>query len=248
MLEAANIDNTAVNVLADLPDVDRIKDKTFYDNQLPEPIDINALSYDERLDRLEKTVKRQSLHRELLLKILAYCQEQRTLAELEDYIASLPWFKESTQPQYYLIQFLVDGAGLVELDLDAGGQIIEPSQKANLDEDELDDLIATWAYIITDEGRAILEEMSVQNRLVALFDELPQFKAILLEVLNFLETKQQFAAVDTLLRGRDLSALGEAVQPSVFVDKLEKAGAVYWQDGWQSTKEGREAATSFNSQ
>ena len=31
----------------------------------------------------------------------------------------------------------------------------------------------------------------------------------------------------------------QAMQPSVFVDKLEAAGAVEWRDGWVLTDEGR---------
>jgi hypothetical protein len=61
------------------------------------------------------------------------------------------------------------------------------------------------------------------------------------EILDFLTTKRNFGEVDALLRNRAALSRGEeTIQPSVFVDKLEKAGAVFWQDGWQASEGGRE--------
>ena len=43
------------------------------------------------------------------------------------------------------------------------------------------------------------------------------------------------SALQTVIDGRV-----ETMQPSVFVDKLERAGALVWKEGWTLTEEGRE--------
>ncbi|MDR1082786.1 MAG: hypothetical protein LBL27_02835, partial [Coriobacteriales bacterium] len=81
--------------------------------------------------------------------------------------------------------------------------------------------------------------------LINLFEIVPERYETFIEVLSFLETKRPFAEVDALLRGRDILSFGlesgdRPMQPSVFVDKLEAAGGIFYDNGWQITAEGKE--------
>ena len=141
--------------------------------------------------------------------------------------------------------FLIKGGGTELLELDENGEIILPEQKEGLTEDEIDDLVVELAFETNEYGKELVERMSPKNRLLELLDITPQYFDTFIEVLGFLTEKQSMADVDTLLRGRDVLMAGREpgerpVQPSVFVDKLEKAGGIYWEKGWLITEAGRE--------
>ncbi len=211
-------------------------------------VDPSTLSYDERMQKLRRTVQRQPLHREILYQILVYAQQMRTLRELEDFIAELPQFQEATQPQYYLVQFLVDAGGLDQLDLDADGRVIQASEEEGLTEDELDDLVTTWGYVTTELGKDLAAEMKPSLRMYALLEEFPDWEAALVDTVEFLSTKHSTADVDRFLRNLNLSAKpDDRMQPGVFVDRLEKAGVIAWSDGWLITREGREFLDEYRS-
>ena len=70
-----------------------------------------ATTFDERCELLEDALTRQSLHREVLYKTLALCQERRELSAVEAAMAAFPEFAEATQSQYHLISVLVDAGG-----------------------------------------------------------------------------------------------------------------------------------------
>ncbi|MDR2109265.1 MAG: hypothetical protein LBP28_07400 [Coriobacteriales bacterium] len=204
---------------------------------------LSAVQHDpaDPVSRLREVVYRQSPHREILYQVLRDAQTRRSLSELEDLIAAYPQFREATQSQYYLIQFLVRGGGLTQYEVAHDGSIVSEEQKRGLDEDGIDDLVAGWAYETTDTGRALVREMAPAQRIATLIDEYPEFADFFVEVLEFLTIKRNFGEVDSLLRNRPaLLRDEEAIQPSVFVDKLEKAGAIFWQDGWQTSEGGRE--------
>ena len=66
------------------------------------------------------------------------------------------------------------------------------------------------------------------------------------QIMELCKEPRKFADIESLFAGKDLSAIktlhpesGLAIKPTVFVDNLEKAGAIAWKDGWMITKEGR---------
>lgn len=195
---------------------------------------------EERLDRLRKVVKRQPLHREILFRLLERAEMRVTLKELEDYAASLPSFREATQPQYYLIQYLVEGGGLTEIELTTEGEVVTAEDKEGLTEDEIDDLVATLAYETTFTGRQLVREMQPSARMTALTREYPGWDEALLATLDFLREKHSLLEVDAFLRTISRPPQADTrLQPSAFIDRLEKAGTIAWQGGWMVTDEGR---------
>ena len=192
------------------------------------------LTFEEKLAALNRTVMRHPLNREILYKTLAFCETERPLREAEDFIAALPQFNLATQNQYYLLTSLVRAYGLELVERDEAGEPVTAAQKEGLTEDEVDDLVAAISFKTTEVGAYFVEYNRPQARLVDLLSLDPGRADTYRELLEdaFLDGRP---ALQTVIDGRP-----ETMQPSVFVDKLERAGALVWKDGWTLTEEGRE--------
>lgn len=212
-----------------------------------EPGEEIELSFDQKLDALNLTVMRHPLNREILYKALAYCREERLLREAEDYIASLPQFELATQNQYYLLMSLVKAHGLEFIERDDDGNRVTAEMKEGLTEDEADDLVATWSFKTTDVGDWFVDYNKPKARLIDLLDLVPERADTYTELLEFVaDEPRTYGQIESLLRGRPaletiIDGHRETMQPSVFVDKLERAGALIWdKEGWTLTEEGRD--------
>jgi len=213
-------------------------------------LDLETLDFEERVEHLKATIVRHPLHREIHYKTLRFCQKRHTLPEVEEFIMSCPEFASASQSAYYLLQFLLKGGGTIVYELDEEGEIVLPEQKEGLTEDEVDDLVAQIAFETNEFGRELVEQMSPKKRLLELLEITPDYYDTFIEVLEFLTEKQSFADVDTLLRGRDVLMAGRdpddrPIQPSVFVDKLERAGGIVWKDGWMITEEAKDVLATL---
>jgi hypothetical protein len=213
-------------------------------------VDMDAMSFDERVEYLKKKVLSNPSHREIHYKTLRFCCKRHTLPEVEDFIGSCPEFPNAAQSQYFLLQFLLKGGGIEIFELDENGSIVTLEQKESLTIDEIDDLVVQLAYETNEYGRALVEQMSPKARLLEVFEITPHYYDTFIEVMEFLAVKRSFAEVDTLLRGRDVLTAGRGlddppIQPSVFIDALEKAGGIYWNKGWVLASEGEELLESL---
>lgn len=181
--------------------------------------DAAELTFEEKLAELNRTVMRHPLNREILYKTLAFCAEERPLREAEDFIAALPQFERATQNQFYMLMSLVRSYGLDMIERDEDGNRVLPEQKEGLSEDEVDDLVAEISFKSTDVGDWFVDYNKPSARPYGQIEELLLGRP----------------ALQTVIDGRV-----ETMQPSVFVDKLERAGALVWKEGWTLTEEGRE--------
>lgn len=202
------------------------------------------LTLDEKLTALEETVCRHPLNREVLYRMLSYCAEERTLGDLEEAVASWPEFRGATQNQYRLAEHLVRAYGLEKIERDACGAVVEPADKEGLDEDALDDLVQSTSYRSTEAGRILVERHRPQARLVELLQLAPERADVYVELLEFTRGQPRaYSEIVELLRGRPvlqtvIDGVRHTMQPSVFVDKLERSGALVWNEGWCLTEEG----------
>lgn len=204
------------------------------------------LTFEEKLGALNRCVMRHPLNREILYKALAFCEQERPLREAEDFIASLPQFASATQNQYYLLTSLVKAYGLDLVERDEEGGIVTPEMKEGLTEDEVDDLVAELSFKTTEVGRYFVEYNKPAARLVDLLGLAPERADTYIELLEYVGAEPRtYGQVEELLAGRPaletvIDGRRETMQPSVFVDKLERAGALIWNKGWTLTEEGRE--------
>jgi hypothetical protein len=204
------------------------------------------LPFEERVFKACHLLQANPLNRIVLYRTLQTCVSECVLLnELETFILEQPESKESTQPPYFLIDWLVDYGMLDVSEIDFEGNIVEPEQKEGLSEDEIDDLIDNFAFSTNEVGKAVIEEFSPRNLLGELLEVKPDRYDTYIELLEFLQEPRAYLEVDNLLRGRDvlMSGRGEGerpMQPSVFVDKLAASGSITFKGGWVLTGEGKE--------
>ncbi len=201
------------------------------------------LDFEDVCDALRRTVTRQPEHREIYLKTLAFCDEEKAEPDVEAFIQGLPEFAYETQSPYYLIAALVHTGGLERLELDEEGEVVTPERKEGLSEDEADDLVWSIAYRTTAAGMTVGQDLAPQARMDWLVQARPARKDTYCDVLAFCLEPKRRAEVEGLLRGRqilnDEGVDGEPLQPSVFIDKLERSGALEWRGAWVTTPAGK---------
>ena len=131
-------------------------------------------TFEEAVAALTETVSRAPLHREIFLKLLAFCTTQRTLAEAEEAARACPEFSSVAQSPYRLIRTLVHAGGLYWLELDETGRPLTPQAKAGLTPDEIEDATFAYAVVTTPVGEQVAEDLAPEKRLQRLFDLVPQ--------------------------------------------------------------------------
>lgn len=206
---------------------------------------VDDVTFSRQVARLTEAVARQSLHREILYKVLTFCQESRTLQEIEQEIATYAAFKHAANSQYHFISVLEQAGGLERFELDDEGEVVTADRKEGLTEDEVDDLVASYAFMTTPVGMAVVEQHTPRARIIELMDLVPERKDAYIELLEFCaDEPRTYNEVSQLFKGRDVlvrmvDGEPQVMQPSVFIDKLEAAAGIEWRDGWVLTEEGR---------
>lgn len=201
-------------------------------------------TFEEKVEALDRFIHFEPLIREIDYKVLLLCEERRGLTAIEEAIAALPEFAGATRDQFALVSELVDHGGLTLFELDAAGNVVTEADMEGLTENEIDDLVASFAYETTEVGCAVAERLNPIRRFAALIEAAPEREPLYMALLSFLREKHSFADVDSYVRSEEgAKVLAQAgvmgMQPSVFVDKLERAGVVAFLHGWQTTEAGR---------
>lgn len=203
-----------------------------------------AVSFDRRVEAILRLVNAAPLHREIYVKLLGFCAQRRTLGEAEDEVGGYPEFPQAALSNYRLVRNLVNAGALDWIELDADGEPLAEERKAGLSPDEADDLVADFAVETNEAGAAAAERMRPERRLEELLDREPQRSGALLDVLTFCQEPHSLGQIaDFLEQGGFLdnlrAATGQPLQPSFFVDMLERAGVIEWQGSWRITAGGR---------
>ena len=234
-------------LVADLTDVARESD-SLDDIQVSEADAgyIDPVVFGRMVAKVTEAVTRNPLQRELFYKVLSFCQESKPLREIEQMVMALPGFERTSANAYHFIAVMENAGGLERFELDDEGDVVDDARKAGLTEDEIDDLVAEYAFMTTPAGQAVVEQHTPRARIIELLGLVPERRDTYIELMEFLaEEPRTYNEVTQLLDGRDvlwhLDSKGnpELMQPSVFLDKLHDAAAIEWQQGWQLSEEGR---------
>lgn len=209
------------------------------------------ITFEEAVSVLTETINRAPLHREIFLRILNFCKHQRSLGETEEAITSYPEFASVIQSPYRLIRTLANAGGLHWLELDEQGIPLTPQAKIELSPDEIDELTFSYAVVTTSVGEQAADDLAPEKRLRKLFDSIPQRLSTYLDIMDFCHENRSFKEIDALLRSRssiDFVSVtsGQSLQPSFFVDALERAGGLVWNDGWKTTERGLHILKEFH--
>ena len=245
--DAPTDEQTEDELVADLTDVARESD-SLDDIQVSEADAgyIDPVVFGRMVAKVTEAVTRNPLQRELFYKVLSLCQESKPLREIEQMVMALPGFERTSANAYHFIAVMENAGGLERFELDDEGDVVDDARKAGLTEDEIDDLVAEYAFMTTPAGQAVVEQHTPRARIIELLGLVPERRDTYIELMEFLaEEPRTYNEVTQLLDGRDvlwhLDSKGnpELMQPSVFLDKLHDAAAIEWQQGWQLSEEGR---------
>ena len=245
--DAPTDEQTEDELVADLTDVARESD-SLDDIQVSEADAgyIDPVVFGRMVAKVTEAVTRNPLQRELFYKVLSFCQESKPLREIEQMVMALPGFERTSANAYHFIAVMENAGGLERFELDDEGDVVDDARKAGLTEDEIDDLVAEYAFMTTPAGQAVVEQHTPRARIIELLGLVPERRDTYIELMEFLaEEHRTYNEVTQLLDGRDvlwhLDSKGnpELMQPSVFLDKLHDAAAIEWQQGWQLSEEGR---------
>lgn len=206
-------------------------------------------------ERLRAAIENRPLARELMRRTLEICVERQPYSDVEDRIQGFPEFACASVTPYQVIQTLIDADGLLKVEIGTDGEEVLPEQKLGLSPDEADDLVDSYALETTDLGRLVAEEMAPELRLCELFSAFADRREIFSDIMDFCrESPRTYAQIEAHLSGCDLSHIASLnptastpIQPSVFVDNLERAGGLVWRDGWKLTREGEALLSSLAS-
>lgn len=245
--DAPTDEQTEDELVADLTDVAREGDSR--DDIQASEADagyIDPVVFGRMVAKVTEAVTRNPLQRELFYKVLSFCQESKPLREIEQMVMALPGFERTSANAYHFIAVMENAGGLERFELDDEGDVVDDARKAGLTEDEIDDLVAEYAFMTTPAGQAVVEQHTPRARIIELLGLVPERRDTYIELMEFLaEEPRTYNEVTQLLDGRDvlwhLDSKGnpELMQPSVFLDKLHDAAAIEWQQGWQLSEEGR---------
>lgn len=244
--DAPTDEQTEDELVADLTDVARESD-SLDDIQVSEADAgyIDPVVFGRMVAKVTEAVTRNPLQRELFYKVLSFCQESKPLREIEQMVMALPGFERTSANAYHFIAVMENAGGLERFELDDEGDVVDDARKAGLTEDEIDDLVAEYAFMTTPAGQAVVEQHTPRARIIELLGLVPERRDTYIELMEFLaEEPRTYNEVTQLLGGRDvlwhLDSKGnpELMQPSVFLDKLHDAAAIEWHQGWQLSEEG----------
>lgn len=244
--DAPTDEQTEDELVADLTDVAREGD-SLDDAQACEADAgyIDPVVFGRMVAKVTEAVTRNPLQRELFYKVLSFCQESKPLREIEQMVMALPGFERTSANAYHFIAVMENAGGLERFELDDEGDVVDDARKAGLTEDEIDDLVAEYAFMTTPAGQAVVEQHTPRARIIELLGLVPERRDTYIELMEFLaEEPRTYNEVTQLLDGRDvlwhLDSKGnpELMQPSVFLDKLHDAAAIEWHQGWQLSEEG----------
>lgn len=153
----------------------------------------------------------------VLYKILAYCDIARTSSDVEQKIPSFPEMKGALQSPKMMLAWLVEAGGINRITTKG----MEPM------------------WLTTAAGQNVVRNESYSNRLGRLLAQQAKYRDIYLAVLEACMSPKSRIELELLLSGNP--ALEDPiVYPSFFIETLEKAGGLEWDEKWRTTQAGEE--------
>lgn len=159
----------------------------------------------------------------VLYKILKYCETTHTETDLEQAILSFPEMKNSMHSPQILLSWLEDAGGI---------------ERIVQEQDE-----PIWR--ITPAGQNAANILSEDNRLRKLFAEESRYHDIFVQVLEGCSSPKSRMDIEDMLEGNPILEKPK-VYPSFFIEMLEKAGGLVWDEKWKTTQAGKDFLKSLN--
>lgn len=194
-------------------------------------------------------IYRHPRHRELYYKALAFCAQERTVDEAEDYLEAQPEFASALQASTTLINVLIEEGGLAYREYDAQGTAITEeslaaAREAGVTKDELYEQVARRTVRTTSAGNAAVALLDPAKRVSSYVLSVPERTHVYRKLLQFCTTPRALDEIKALIDG------DPALEPTArtswqklhavhFIDRMDEAGGLVWNNGWVTTEAGR---------
>lgn len=208
-----------------------------------------TMDFEERVQATIECVTRRNTFRDILLGLIRFCEQERTYEEIEPFVESFVEFERNRQSQRRYVHLLLRTGALVETELDEVGAPLTNETKqaaihAGLDPEDVDTLVFGWRVATTEVGQKAWEELDPGRRIQALMDSEPELKEALIEIMAFCDKPRYSGEVIDMFWGKPSMGFDKKTkqmrQPNSFIDKLERAGAMVWDnEKWVLTEAGR---------
>lgn len=237
------------------PLADEEKDELDEEPLVGAPIEENPASDDPDFRparvRIEDLLKSMPGHRRTLLRIIDFCREEKTGAEMDARIEELLKFNFSVFSPV-IFRELLEKAGAIqylpseeELTAQETGNTVQSESFFDGEEEvELEYLeveeVAPGTWLATEDGLAIVDEQDDYARMKELLGKEPQYESVYRLIIEDCDVEGGRSAktLDDLVN--DLEILQEPRRYSgYFVGRLEREGAIEWVGGWKTTEVGR---------
>ncbi|MCL2892869.1 hypothetical protein [Brenneria tiliae] len=176
---------------------------------------IESQDLNNAITRILQRISCEPAQRMVLYKMLSLCETARSAVEIEQALLSYPEMKVVLQPPSVLLAWLAQAGGVEQL---AG-----------------EDSAPRWRT--TPAGRHVVRREHPTARLTRLLAQEPVYRPLYLQVLQACVVPKTKSGIDAMLRDNPLFEHPK-VYASYFIEALEQAGGLEWNDGWQTTRSG----------
>ncbi len=205
-------------------------------------------AFEEAVSKIVDVVYRHPLHRELYLKALDYCLEERAVDEAELFLEGQPEYKNALQTSTALVNVLIEQGGLAYAEYDSSGALlteerVEQFFEQGRNEDEIYDMVERRCVQTTEEGRATAILLDPVKRVRSYVASDPRRSDTFCKLLAFCSTPRSLEEIneafdsDPALAAREKTGW-QRVHASYLIDRMNEAGGLTWNNGWQTTPAG----------
>lgn len=181
---------------------------------------------EQTIERIKRRISAEPRYALALYRILEDCQNPVVFAQLASKISAYPEMALKIHEPATLVSWLVDAGALKELegspdDMDGEGNEKDPAETI---------------FATTEAGALVLAEREQEHDLDRLLSD-ESLGATCLRTIDLCSIPRKKKELEQTLAAEGLLDLGQR-QVSFYLDKLERAGGIVWQDGWRTTQKG----------
>lgn len=169
-------------------------------------------------DKVLKRISAEPAYRIVFYKILENCESARSSSEVEQTILSFPEMKGAMHSPRLLLSWLEE----------AGGIELITAEKGN----------GEGMWYTTPAGRNVIRKEGNDSCLGRLLAQEPLYQDIFLQVLKACLSPKSRMEIESMLNENPILEEPK-VYPSFFIEKLEEARCLEWDEKWKITSTGK---------
>lgn len=197
-----------------------------------------SLTFEDHIALIERRLDREPRYRLALYRLLDFCAQPRSLEEIDQEVSAYPEMAVSPFTTRTLLRWLVEPEAIVAVD-EEGNPVVseEPEDEGEDDGSKAPEAIVEF-YCNSVVGAQVLDNFRQSDPIGALFRELPQYEGAFIRVLKACQEPKSRKEVEELFKDDPILTKPKRVYPNMFLDKLERVGALVFQNNWVTTQEG----------